>query len=290
MAIDVIDASADFIARNKRVIAVPVLHFFLTIIAVVLWFGAYICVASLNEIKVDSLFPQVRDLVWEKKYFYLGLYMFFGLLWITAFIDYCSRFVVIMGATTYYFNNSRDKMDVEVGADIGYGFKCAYLHHPGSIAMGSFIIALIRFIKYIFYYLSKRIEKMAGDNGCVKCLVGCAGCILRCIEKIVDYLNETAFCYMAVTGENFLVSAWKGFLLNLKHGLKFAFANMIAKVFIFVAKVGIVTGNCFTLWFIMNTITKDVDEISSPWGPIILVGFVTYLAASLFLSLFDEAV
>merc|ERR1712072_178665 len=109
----------------------------------------------------------------------------------------------------------------------------------GSIAFGAFIIALIRFIKIVFYYMAKKLEKMSGDNGCVKCLVKCGMCLLNCIEKICDYLNEAAFCYMAITGEHFLLAAWNGFLLNLKHGLKFAFANMIAKCFIFIGKAGI---------------------------------------------------
>lgn len=65
-AIDVIDASADFIAHNKRVIAVPILHFFITLLVVIVWFGAYICVASLNKIQPSSLSPQVKDLVWTK--------------------------------------------------------------------------------------------------------------------------------------------------------------------------------------------------------------------------------
>lgn len=289
-AIDVIDASADFIAHNKRVIVVPILHFFLQIFVCAIWLGAFICICSLNEIKADTMSPQLKDLVWKKDVYYLALFMFFGLLWITAFIDYCSRMVIIVGATTYYFNNHRDRPDEEASADICFGFKCAYVHHPGSIAMGSFIIALIRFIRFVFYTMAKKAEQLSGDNGAVKCLVKCADCILGCIEKICDYLNEAAYCYMAVTGDSFLMSAWNGFLLNLKHGLKFTFANMIAKVFIFIGKVGIVVGNCFSLWIIMSKVTGDDKEVSSPYGPIILVGFVTYLAASLFLSLFEEAV
>jgi len=39
--------------------------------------------------------------------------MFFGFLWITAWIEYTSRFIVIMGACTYYFNNHRDRQDEE---------------------------------------------------------------------------------------------------------------------------------------------------------------------------------
>ena len=289
-AIDVIDASADYIAHNKRVILVPNVHFLFTLIFSIVWLGAFLCVVSLNKIEADSLMPQGRDLQWEdKKVFYAALFMFFGFLWITAWIEYTSRFIVIVGACTYYFNNHRDNQDEEASAEIMYGVKCAYLHHMGSIAFGAFIIALIRFVKLVFYYLAKKLEKSSGENPAVKAAVACAGCILNCIERICDYLNEAAFCYMAVTGDHFLKSAWNGFLLNLKHGLKFAFANMIAKVFIFIGKVGIVVANCFTLYFLMKA-RGDLEEVGSPWGPMVVVAVITFLAASLFLSLFEEAV
>ena len=290
-AIDVIDASADYIAHNKRVILVPNVHFLFTFIFTIVWLGAFLCVISLNEISADELVPQSRNLKWEdKKVFYASLFMFFGFLWITAWIEYTSRFIVIVGAATYYFNNHRDKQDEEASADIMYGFKCAYLHHMGSIAFGAFIIALIRFVKIIFYYLAKQAEKSSGENAGVKAAVACAKCLLECIEKICDYMNESAFCYMAVTGDHFLLAAWNGFLLNLKHGLKFAFANMIAKVFIFIGKVGIVVANLFTLYLLMKQRGDlDVDKVN-PIGPMVAVGIVTFLAASLFLSLFEEAV
>jgi len=194
-----------------------------------------------------------------------------------------------MSACTYYFNNSREKPDEDVPADIGYSFMCAYVYHMGSIAYGAFIIAFIRFIKYIFYNMAKKLQKMEGDNGCIKCFVGCGTCILNCIEKICDYLNEAAYCYMAVTGDHFLSSAWSAFLLNLKHAMKFAFANTIAKMFIFIGKIGIVVANCFSLYFIMK-FRKDYDEVNTIWGPIAVVAIVTYYAASLFLSLFEEAI
>lgn len=108
-AIDVIDAAADFLRDNKRVLLVPILHFFFTLIVVILWMGAMICVVSLNKIEADAIIPQGRDLTWKKEVTYMALFMFFGLLWITAWIDYSSRFVVIVSASTYYFNNSLEK-------------------------------------------------------------------------------------------------------------------------------------------------------------------------------------
>ena len=123
----------------------------------------------------------------------------------------------------------------------------------------------------------------------MKLFVACAKCILECVEKICDYLNEAAFCYMAVTGDHFMLSAWNGFLLNLKHGLKFSFAKMIAKMFIFLGKVGIVVANCFSLYFLMD-LRNDLEEVSSIYGPIAVIACITFLAASLFLSLFEEAI
>jgi len=56
-AIDVIDASADYIAHNKRVILVPNLHFIMTLVFSIVWLGAFLCVVSLNEIKPDKMVP-----------------------------------------------------------------------------------------------------------------------------------------------------------------------------------------------------------------------------------------
>lgn len=217
-AIDVIDASADYIAHNKRVILVPNLHFLFTIIVVILWLVAFLYVISLNEIK-PGLIPQSKDIIWkEKKYKFWVLYMIFGFFWLTAFIEYSSRVVVITGAVTYYFNNSRDKPNEENGADIMFGFKCAYYYHAGSVAFGSFIIAVVRFIKFMFYYLAKKIQKSSGNNKMIEYAVLCAGCILNCIERVCDYINESAYCYQAVTGQSFCKAALNGFLMNLKNG------------------------------------------------------------------------
>lgn len=53
---------------------------------------------------------------------YWAIYMIFGAFWLTAWIEYSSRFVVIVGACTFYFNNSRDNPDEEGSAEIMYGF------------------------------------------------------------------------------------------------------------------------------------------------------------------------
>ena len=48
VAIDCIDASADFLMKTKRIVAVPILFFILILIVVLLWLGAMALVVSLN--------------------------------------------------------------------------------------------------------------------------------------------------------------------------------------------------------------------------------------------------
>jgi len=51
LAIDTIDAAADFLARTKRIILVPILYFFITLIIICIWASAMVCVASMNKIE-----------------------------------------------------------------------------------------------------------------------------------------------------------------------------------------------------------------------------------------------
>jgi solute carrier family 44 protein 1 (choline transporter-like protein)/choline transporter-like protein 2/4/5 len=141
-AIDVIDAAADFIRGNKRVILVPVLYFVVIVIILTGWISAFACVASMNTINADtSVIPQAKDLIWEdKKVIFMALFMFFGLLWIINWLQYTSNFIVMVGASTYYFSS---KPDVEAEAEIGLGFTFAYCYHAGSLAVGALIISIV---------------------------------------------------------------------------------------------------------------------------------------------------
>lgn len=75
--------------------------------------------------------------------------MLFGILWIAAWLEYTCSFVVMVSASTYYFDSNSGR---EGSATVCKGFKFAYLNHMGSIACGSLIIATVRLIKFIFLY------------------------------------------------------------------------------------------------------------------------------------------
>lgn len=58
LAIDVVDASADFIMVTKRILFIPFVYFLLSMTVVIVWFGGYLAVMSMNEIKVyEGIIP-----------------------------------------------------------------------------------------------------------------------------------------------------------------------------------------------------------------------------------------
>ena len=120
-------------------------------------------------------------------------------------------------------------------------------------------------------------------------MVNCAACYITVLEKITDYINEAAYAYMAVSGEGFTRSAWNGFLLNIKHLLKFSWANFIADVFIFIGKIALTCANVFSLIGILKLTTGD-DNSKSIFGPCFIVAVCTYITATIVLGLFDTAV
>lgn len=162
LAIDVIDASADFLKKTKRIIGVSAIFFVLAILNFAVWCAGFAYVLSLNDIN-SSAVPQRKDIDWKAPYQYMALYMVFGLLWMQAFIDYCCKFVVLVSAATYYFNSTIEDGEDGGEADVSTGIKYMFVH-SGSIALGSFIIAVVQMIRLIFHYLAEKAKESSGDN------------------------------------------------------------------------------------------------------------------------------
>lgn len=218
----------------------------------------------------------------------MNLYMFFGILWICQFLKAKTQFITMVTASTYYFNSNKEH---EGEAELDLGVQFCYKYHIGSLAFGSFIIAVIEFIKWCFLVIAEYASQASGNNKVVKIVVNIANCCINCVEKICDYINKAAYSYMAVSGDGFCKSAWNGFLLNMKHAMKFSFANFLAQAFILLGKLGIVVLNLMFLYLIMS-VRGDFEEVGS-YGwilPFFVVGVITYIAASIFLGLFDETV
>jgi len=163
-------------------------------------------------------------------------------------------------ASTFYFDSNSDR---EGKANLKLGFQFAYFNNFGSIAFGSLMLTFVSIIRWTFILVAEALMKSegAGENPVILCMVGCGKCLLSCCEQLCEYVTDQAFAYMAVSGDRFMVSAWNGFLLNLKHCMKFAFANFLAKCFIFMGKFCVVSINVGSVYLFLKYVTGDYEEI-----------------------------
>ena len=63
----------------------------------------------------------------------------------------------------------------------------------GSVAFGAAIIAICQMIRAMFEYYRRKIQSVAGDNKCVKCLLCYTGYLLWCLEKCIKFITKNAY-------------------------------------------------------------------------------------------------
>ena len=70
-------------------------------------------------------------------------------------------------------------------------------YHLGSVALGSFIIATVKFILAILLYVEKKLKSQENEGSIllkpVLCMLKCCQCCLWCLEKVLKYLNKNAY-------------------------------------------------------------------------------------------------
>jgi hypothetical protein len=138
ISLAVLEAASDFIGSNLRIIFVPVLFFVVQVVTFCCWTFGMICVFSIGQIDNGPA---------------------------------GSQFVVIVACCTWYFNHNSD---TKGNAKISTGFAWLFRYHWGSLAFGSFILALIWSVKIILSVIEKESRRSGvGANVVVRCFLCC---------------------------------------------------------------------------------------------------------------------
>lgn len=131
-------------------------------------------------------------------------YNIFILLWTIQFVIGCQHMVIAGAVATWYFmryllftknnpyertSNCRDKS--KLGNPILYSTYNLIRYHIGSVALGSFLISLVQFIRFILCIVQTYLKKTNGKFG--QCLMKCCQCCLYVFEKILKYITRNAY-------------------------------------------------------------------------------------------------
>lgn len=183
----------------------------------------------------------------------------------------------------WYFNGQGDAEGRPVSVLTAVKWGCWY--HCGSIAFGSFLIAVITMIRIVFEYLAHKYEAMAGKDGTLYKIVTCfMRCVLWCLDQYVKFITKNAFIQIALHNQDFCPAAWASFLLIVRHAGRFASAALIGWIIMMLGK-GTIMG--LSGYITILIIKSSYPEVQQPFLPAGFVVIVAYVVGSLFLSIFS---
>ena len=97
-----------------------------------------------------------------------------GLFWIISYILAENMFIISLLTIFWYFGRYNHGM-----ISLKTAVYWANYYHMGSLALGSFLSALLWFIQLVLHYIYKKIKtSQKSDNYCAKCCF----CFLSCFE------------------------------------------------------------------------------------------------------------
>ena len=164
---------------------------------------------------------------WNENLQYMGLYHLFGVFWTTQFI---AGFGVMMtaGAIASYYWQREEMPRGPIRKSIGRATR----YHLGSIALGSFIVAVVQFVRAIMEYVNKKTKKLQDTNPVVKLFMCCIRYCLWYLEKVLKYINRNAYILVAVKGYSYCYSAVQAIKLIILNMMRIAAVNTVGQSYL----------------------------------------------------------
>lgn len=256
---------------------------------------------ALNAPTINATIHTVKDIPVLN---YLLIYHFFGLLWITQFHNGVIALTIAGAVCGWYFSlNESNSPEVEVRRFQRGRFPvCAALgrtlrYYLGSVAFGSLLIAFIQFVRSVFAYIQRQLNKSnggAGPSAPVKFVMCCIQCCLKCLQTVVEMVTRNAYIFIALKGVSFCAAGKRVFHLLATNAATLLFVNVLSEIIMFVGRVGIAAAAGWGCYVLLDTVPRFAeggeDEITSTWLVVLVTMFFAYAVAGGFLSIFDLAV
>lgn len=226
---------------------------------------------------------------------YLVIYHIFSLLWAVQFIQGVAALTIAGAVAGWYSSRKFTTNDPNVAAvtykqsrfPIFSSLRRTIFNHLGTVAVGSFLIALIQFIRIVAAYLTKKMEPAAKQNSMVRFLLCCVHCFLKCLQAIVEIVTRNAYIFTALKGDSFFRAGRRVFSLISNHGKTFVVVNVLGEIIMFLGKLLVSGASAFAAYLIFNYY-KDFqpggkNQLSSTWLPVLVTLFFAYAVSSGFM-------
>ncbi|KAF4670059.1 hypothetical protein FOZ61_001888, partial [Perkinsus olseni] len=215
----------------------------------------------------------------------LFAYEFFSLLWVNAFVIAFGQMIIAGAVGVWYFTPNSEKGSLGT-KPLRTGIKNAVVYHQGTLAFGSFVLAIVQFIKWWLRYLAKQAKLQ--HNKVMAVVFSVLSYCVACFEKCIKFLNKNAYIQTALLGTKFCTSAKNAFFLILRNAARIGVLGAIGNAVRLFGYLFIMGATAASGYFI--TLEMYDGEINSPVVPIVIYVVVGYVVGKLITNVFGLAV
>jgi choline transporter-like protein 2/4/5 len=290
IAIACLKVASQAIDSMPLILFFPLIPFALEVLLVAYWMMVAATLYSMGDLKAVE--DGGYSLEYTQDMRYMMLYHLFGLLWTNQFLVGYGLCVIAGAVASYYWNRGdRTKM----GADpVGAAMTRTARYHLGSIALGSFLVAVIQFVRVILEYIDRKTKEMQEGNPVLKYLMCCVKYCMWYLESVMKFINRNAYIIVAVKGSAYCSAAMRAISLIISNALRLAAVNLIGDTLTWLGKVSVALAAGFLCFLMtdtdMYTNPNSQFYLSSPLLPILLSTMIAYFIATCFFMVYDMAV
>ena len=208
----------------------------------------------------------------------------FAFFWVVELLTALFDYVIIVGVASWYFTSTHSKPG---RFSVMRGLWWSIRYNLGSLALGSFLLAVIWTLRVIFEYIESKVKTLGENNQMMNCVRNGIRCCLDCCHRFIKFLNHNAYIQVCLTGNNFCSSAMAAFILALKNSGSFMITNGIGGLISFLGKMTIACSNTVIGYIICTQIDSMKEMIQVPFAPAVLIFLLSYLMASIFMQVYS---
>ncbi|CAG0884688.1 unnamed protein product [Darwinula stevensoni] len=225
----------------------------------------------------------------RQELFNIHIMNIFAFLWAICFLSAWGELVLAITFVQWYWSRKKSSLHYP----LSYGIWCSIRYHIGTLALGSLLIALLKFIRLALEYLDYQLQKYQ-QNAVAKAILCCCKCCFYCLEKFLKFMNRNAYVLVAINGYSFCTAIRKTFSLVMRNVVRFAVIDKTTDFLLFLGKltvVGIVGILSFFVFDKRISFMEDyIPETNYYLTPVFTIVIGTFFIASCFFSVYEMAI
>lgn len=214
----------------------------------------------------------------------MWVYHVVALIWISEFIFGCQSMMIVSSVAKWYFTRQKSALK----SPICLSLKRLIVFHMGSVALGSFLITLIRFPRWCLMYFQDKI-KASRSSVAEFCAKACI-CCLWCLEKFMLFINYNAYTIIAIEGLSFCSAAQKAFVIIVENSLRIATINSVGDFLLFLSKLAVTAITLIVAVFALDVPISDLEQLKFRILPLVLVAIISFLIAHTFFTIYEMVI